>query len=254
MTTRWWPRIRRVWITLGVTLTVVFVSWSLIAYQATSAARGAALTDANVSVTHEDGIWLFVPATGTAARSERGLVFFPGALVSSLAYAPIARAAAMIGHPSAIIDLPNRGAFGGANDPKVFERARRLMHSVAGTTQWIIAGHSRGAVVATSVAAERWPEVAGVVLLGTTHPRDVDLSGLEIPVTKVVGTNDRIAPIARSEENRALLPTSTRWVRIEGANHSQFGWYGFQPGDGMADVSREEQHATVINAVNAALR
>ena len=116
------------------------------------------------------------------------------------------------------------------------------------------AGHSRGAVVATNLAAARWPEVAGLVLLGTTHPRDVDLGGLKISVTKVMGTRDRIAPVSRSNENRALLPAATRWVRIEGGNHSQFGWYGFQPGDGFADISREEQHAAVIDAVNAALR
>lgn len=130
MTSHWWPRIRRVWITLGVTLTVVFVTWSLIAYQATSDARDAAVSDATVRVNHDYGVWLFLPAVVTASPSSRGLVFFPGALVASRAYAPIARAAAMLGHLAAIIDLPHRGAFGGANNPVVFERVRRVMHSV----------------------------------------------------------------------------------------------------------------------------
>ena len=35
---------------------------------------------------------------------------------------------------------------------------------------------------------------------------------------------------------------------IEGGNHAQIGWYGPQPGDGTATISREEhQQAQVIN-------
>ena len=49
MTSRWWPRIRRVWITLGISLTVVFVTWSLFAYQATSMVRESTLGNAMVS-------------------------------------------------------------------------------------------------------------------------------------------------------------------------------------------------------------
>jgi hypothetical protein len=43
-------------------------------------------------------------------------------------------------------------------------------------------------------------------------------------------------------------------VRIDGANHSQFGWYGFQPGDRLAEINRAEQHRLTIEAVMNALR
>ena len=93
-----------------------------------------------------------------------------------------------------------------------------------------------------------------MLLVGTTHPRDVDLSTLKWPVTKVVGTNDGIAPITAVDANRALLPAATHWVRIKGGNHSQFGWYGFQPLDHFAGTTREAQHEQLIQAVVDALR
>jgi hypothetical protein len=42
-------------------------------------------------------------------------------------------------------------------------------------------------------------------------------------------------------------------VRIEGGNHSQFGWYGFQPGDRWASISREEQQAVVVRELRRAV-
>jgi hypothetical protein len=37
-------------------------------------------------------------------------------------------------------------------------------------------------------------------------------------------------------------------VPIEGGNHAQMGWYGPQPGDGMATISREDQQQQVVAA------
>jgi len=42
-------------------------------------------------------------------------------------------------------------------------------------------------------------------------------------------------------------------VVIKGGNHAQFGWYGPQPGDGVATISREEQQAQIVEATVAFL-
>ena len=42
-------------------------------------------------------------------------------------------------------------------------------------------------------------------------------------------------------------------VRIDGANHSQFGSYGFAPGDWPATISREAQHDITRAAILDAL-
>jgi pimeloyl-ACP methyl ester carboxylesterase len=250
---RLWARIERVWVTLGIAATTIFVGWSLIAYRASAEARAAARSDAAVGITREDGIWHFNPANHLSGAST-GLLFFPGALVDPTAYAPLARAVAAAGYHVIIVELPRRGAFGGAKDPDLLIRATEQMRRADNPRRWVIAGHSRGAVVATELAATQTVGIAGLVLVGTTHPRDVDLSRLAVPVTKVVGTRDGIAPLKKALANRHLLPAATRWVRIEGGNHSQFGWYGFQPGDRFAKIEADSQRASTIAAILDMLR
>lgn len=245
-------RIKRVWISLALAATVVFVTWSVIAFRASAEALGALRTDSVVRVETFDGGRRFSPLSAVAARAE--LLFFPGGMVDPVAYAPLARAVAAAGYPVTVLDLPRRGAFGGADDPDLFAHARAIMSDARGAPRWIVAGHSRGAVVASQLASEHPRGMAGLVLIGTTHPRDVDLSKLREPVTKIVATRDGIARPDAVEANRHLLPSTTRWVRVEGGNHSQFGWYGFQPGDRRATISPERQRAVTVSAVLEALR
>jgi len=250
---RLWARIRSVWVILGIAATIIFVGWSLIVYRASGEARAAAKTDAAVAIVRENGIWRFTP-TYSPSEPAVGLLFFPGALVDPVAYAPLARAVAAAGYLVVVVELPRRGAFGGANDPDLLIQAVRQMLKPRGPRRWVIAGHSRGAVVATELAGSRTKGIAGLVLIGTTHPRDVDLSALAVPVTKVVGTRDGIAPLKKALANRHLLPPATRWVQIEGGNHSQFGWYGFQPGDRFAKIEADSQRAIMIDTILALLR
>lgn len=240
-----WPVVRRVWITVGLSATVVFVVWSLVAYRADDEARQAARSDAVVSVVHTDDVWRFEPAD--AAPAEPTLVFFPGALVDPRAYAPLAHAVAQAGHRVVLVELPRRGAFGGADSPELTARIRSALTSVDGT--FVLGGHSRGAVVASRVAAGGVPRLAGFVVIGTSHPRDYDLSSLSVPVTKIVGTRDGLATPAEVRQNAALLPPQTRWVWVEGGNHSQFGWYGFQPLDRWPQVDAATQRRIMIDAV-----
>ena len=243
---RLWHSIRRVWITVGLTGTLVFVAWSLVAYQPDATARGATISDDEVAVSHEEGVWSFLPSSERDGAAS--LIFFPGSLVDPVAYAPLARAAALSGHRAYIIELPLRGAFGGAESPAINDRLNRVL----GTDRapgWVVAGHSRGAVVASRGASEERAGMLGVVIIGSSHPRDVDLSGLAIPVTKIVGTRDGLASPEEVEANAAMLPAHTRWVWIDGGNHSHFGWYGFQPGDRRATISAAAQRGQMIKAL-----
>ncbi len=248
---RLWRRVRLVWVTLGISATVGFVAWSLIAYRASREARSAINSDSMVSVQHHDGVWHFKPRDVSA--STPALIFFPGALVDPVAYAPLTRAAAASGFPAYIVELPRRGAFGGAESPEFFARLKQLLEQPGTPSRWVAAGHSRGGVVASDIAAEGRTGLAGLILVGTSHPRDVDLSKLAIPVTKVVGTLDGLASREEVEANRNKLPQSTRWVWVDGGNHSQFGWYGFQPGDRRASVDASSQRAEMIQGVLDAL-
>jgi hypothetical protein len=91
--------------------------------------------------------------------------------------------------------------------------------------------------------------VQALLLLVTPHPRVFSLSSLAIPVTKVTGSRDGLAGSARVRAAADNLPPSTRFVLLEGGNHSQFGYYGFEFGDRPAAISREEQQNLVLSVV-----
>ena len=129
-----------------------------------------------------------------------------------------------------------------------------LLRDSTHASRWVVGGHSKGGVVASRILSEPAPRIAGMILIGTSHPRDVDLSRLAIPVTKIAGTRDGLASREEVEGNSNKLPPTTNWVWIDGGNHSQFGWYGFQPGDGRATINASQQRAAMIDAVLQTLR
>ena len=244
-----WTLIRRIWIISGLTCTAIFVGWSLLAYRAQGPERIAALqSDSRVTISAEEGYWSFTPSTPANA----GLIFFPGALVDPVAYAPLVHAVADAGYTAILIQVPRRGAFGGAEGPEVFARARAAA-ARSRVQRWVAAGHSRGGVITCALVRDGFPGLAGAVLIGTSHPRDFSLAASPIAMTRVYGTRDTVADVDKVERSRVNLPSSTRIVRIDGGNHSQFGYYGFQPGDWPATITREAQQAITRDAILDAL-
>lgn len=200
-------------------------------------------------VTQGDGWWTFTP---TLRREPPvSLLFLSGALVDPEAYAPLLLALAAHGFPSHLLALPWRGAFGRADGEEFLDHARSFMDTIPGP--WLIAGHSRGAKIAALLARQPTPRMTGLILLGSTHPRDFSLRDTRLAVTKIYGTADGVAPPHKVLANASLLPASTRWVPIEGGNHNQFGYYGFQPGDRWASIARAEQQAATLTAMLSAL-
>jgi pimeloyl-ACP methyl ester carboxylesterase len=231
---------------VGVSATIIFVAWSLLAYRATPEAARALEPDARISVTRTDVAWVFEPAV---RKDSTGLLFFAGALVAPAAYAPLMRAVAESGRVVALVELPRRGAFGGAEGGVMPARAGDVMRRVNGVDRWVAAGHSLGGRVAAQVVRQNPARFSGLILIGTSHPRDFSLAQLRFPVAQVYGTRDTVADVEKVEAARANLPVSTRIVAIEGGNHSQFGYYGFQPGDWPATISRDEQHRLTRQAI-----
>lgn len=245
-----WRTIRKVWAVTGSVVFVIFLLWNLIAYQPWGVSAATLRSDDRVDVSHADGIYRFTPKV---RGGSAGLVFFPGALVDPEAYAPMARRVAESGFPVVMIELPWRLARTGEQEAVTIGRAESLIKAEP-EIRWLVGGHSRGGALATVFAA-RNPEAAhGLLLIGTSHPRELDLSASPLKVTKIYGTRDGLASVEEVRQFAPNLPPSTRFVPIEGGNHGQFGWYGFQPGDRFAKISREEQQRLLLEAVLAALR
>jgi len=221
--------LRRVWIGAGL----AFTAWLVAGFQA---------VDVPESVTGratDEGI-VFEP---TGPRRPVGLLFLPGGMVDPVAYAPLLHGLAREGIEARLLYLPWRAAMTEGQRADLFARIRQQ------TGRWVLAGHSRGAMLAARFAREHPEHLAGLALIATTHPRDFSLADLREPVMKIFGTRDGVAPPAAMEENRGRLPGDTQWVAIEGGNHVQFGYYRHQLFDGVAAISREEQTARTRQAL-----
>lgn len=199
--------------------------------------------------------WVAVNSTSESLEfqpnkhNDAGVIFICGAGVAAEAYAPLLRPLAEEGYPVKIVRLPWRLAPFESNKLEAIRRAIALADDKDGPRHWVIAGHSLGGALACRVIQEDESKFSAMVLIGTTHPKADDLSQLKIPVTKIFGDNDGVAPRKDILANRKLLPPTTAWYNIEGGNHSQFGHYGWQILDGRPGISREEQQEQTRAAI-----
>ena len=194
-------------------------------------------SDQNILFTETDEYLSFIPQTDSVDTS---VLFFPGALVQSEAYAPLARNLAMKGYSSYIQKIPFRIAITDNMEQEALKKASEFISS-SNEKNWVVAGHSRGGRMAANYAAKYPGTITGLILIGTSHPKEKNLTSLTIPVLKVSASEDGLASPSEITEFSINLPESTNFIMINGGNHSQFGYYGFQFGAGSATISREEQ-------------
>jgi len=218
---------------------LLFTAWVVWSMQAHGVPANVRASSSTVTVSEGDGATVFMPLSVTPDHA--GLVFLPGGGVAPDAYLPFVRAVADEGWPVALVRLPWRVAFTEGAQIEVWRRVNAVRESWGASRPMVLGGHSRGAAM-SALFASRYPaDLSGLLLIGTTHPRDHNLSTLVIPVLKVSGTRDCVADVSDSQANSSKLPAQTVWTTIVGANHAQFGYYGSQLGDCRATISREEQ-------------
>lgn len=221
------------------------ITWMFSEMQATGLDESVLESDANIEVAFTANHIIFTPKTYTDSVA---VLFYPGALVEPVAYAPLARSLAKQGYPVFIQPIPLRLAFTDRLEQKAFETTKQTFSEYSKIHNWVISGHSKGGSMATKFA-HKYPEsISGMLLVGTSHPREIDLSFLKVPVTKVSASEDGLASPEEIKQFSSNLPDHTNFVMIEGGNHSQFGYYGFQLGSGTATISRNKQQAELITA------
>ena len=181
--------------------------------------------------------WLIEPKE-TGARTS--VIFYPGARVPVEAYAPHARRVAAKGYEVYLVNMPLNLAILG------WKKAGKIISSQSDARNWVMAGHSMGGAMAARFVSKTSYPIEGLVLWASYPPGGAKFdSGLA--VLSITGDRDNIIDRDKIRMSRSQLPESARFVEIEGGNHSQFGWYGFQSGDGRATISRNQQMEIVAN-------
>lgn len=242
----------RRWISRGFLVWAVLSTlWLANSYRTQGVDERLLLSDARVAVREDDAYLEFQPS---ARGARTALLFFCGSGVAAQAYAPLLRPVAEAGFPVVVVKLPYRFAPLESHKAEAIARAAGAMAAHPGIAGWVLSGHSQGGALAARFADGGARGVAALALVGTTHPKERSLAALAIPVAKVYGSHDEVAPAARVLANKRLLPPHTEWVEIVGGNHSQFGHYGRQLGDGTASIAREAQQEQVRAVLLKVLR
>lgn len=233
-------------IALGVILAVVlglFILWGLDLLGPDQPATAALTPDSAVAVT-DTGEWItFAPAGGSP---HTGFILYPGAHVDHRSYARIARELASRGYLVALVKMPLGLAIFGP------DRAEGVISANPEIRHWAVGGHSLGGVMAARYAGRNVDKVQGIAFLAS-YPAN-DLSGTDLKGIQTYGSNDPIISLDAVERAAPKLPPGTIPQIIEGGNHSGFGDYLTQRGDGVATISAEVQQTQTVDLISRLLR
>ena len=176
---------------------------------------------------------------------QAGLVFYPGGLVDYAAYAPLMQALSDRGILCLLTEMPLDLA---VLDMNAADGLQALYPQV---DRWLIGGHSLGGAMAASYVSKHADAYDGLVLLGAYST--ADLSGTDISVLSIYGTEDGVLNREKYAGCLKHYPQHFDEVIINGGNHAYFGDYGAQKGDGEAAISREAQIRITADAIAAML-
>jgi pimeloyl-ACP methyl ester carboxylesterase len=195
-----------------------------------------------------------------------GFMFLPGGLVDPHAYLTLMQKVAGDSIP---VVIPKFSANLGILE---LSKYRSLMNQYPDIGTWYIGGHSLGGIVALSAVSSDPDRFKGLILLGVYPSESFAIPDWDEHVLSIYAENDQLSTVEEIENGVSLLPPAnfitdvetfdtldsatpnTVYYFIQGGNHSQFGDYGPQEGDGIALITREEQHQQVHEAIIAFIR
>jgi len=211
------------------------IRWATYARPPLPDAIEALESDAVVQVT--DDPWLTFTPRGS--RPTTAFIFYPGGRLDPRAYAALMREIAANGYLVVVPTMPiNMAAFNPGIASTIVDAYPQIDH-------WVIGGHSVGGAMAAQYTGNHPDVIEGLVIWASYPPNTTDLSGLDIPVVSIYGSREQRVTDASVGERKHLLPSDTRYVRIEGGDHHQFGSYEIDPADHLATISRASQHQRI---------
>jgi hypothetical protein len=234
---------KRLWITLAVTAVVILfaINCALVYvnnYYKANAAAKSALTDTDtVSVVYTDGDPIyFVPE-----EIRAGFIFYPGGKVEYTAYAPLLHELAENGILCILPHMPGNLAVLDVN------AADGYIEQYPEVEHWYIGGHSLGGSMAAVYAGKHLGLFDGLILCAAYST--ADLSGSDLRVLSIYGSNDGVLNMKKYEANRKNLPDGFCEEVIDGGCHAYFGSYGAQDGDGEPTITNAEQMHTAVDLI-----
>lgn len=185
--------------------------------------------------------WTHFEVTG---EKKGTFIFYTGAMVEPQAYAKLADGLAKEGIEVYLISSK-------LNLPILDNGTMATIVKEEHLDKVFLGGHSLGGVVSI-VETKNLNEnhkVAGLILLASYPDKSTDISKATIPVLSITASNDKILNQEKYQDGKSRLPQTTIYTTIEGGNHSGFGLYGQQNGDGEATLEVEKQQEQLIQLI-----
>jgi len=200
-------------------------------------------SDLSVDFTDKHGL-TFTPH---GVNPTTGLIIYPGGRVDYRSYAPLAYNIAIQGYLVIIVRMPFNMAVFNAN------AANDIILHYPEIKVWVVGGHSLGGTMAAQFAYYHPTLIRGLALWAAYPALGTDLSRSNVKVLTIRGTNDGLVSAVQIDKSLERLPKDTIRLEIVGGNHAQFGFYGNQPGDHEATISRNIQQSQIIGAMGQLL-
>lgn len=193
--------------------------------------------------------------------SNEAILFIPGALVDPHAYLPLMEQLVEKGMTTIILKV--------SGNLSILENSKVLgiPEQFPEISSWYLSGHSLGGITALA-AIDKQPEFFDGLILMAAYPTEgYSIQTWDKHVLSLYAENDELTTLEQIEENKPFLPSAieidkpeeiaglqaensiTIYYMIKGGNHSQFGAYGAQRGDGVATISSEEQHREICQTI-----
>ena len=122
-------------------------------------------------------------------------------------------------------------------------------------THWVIGGHSVGGTAAAQYTFSHPKKIAGLAIWSSYPADGSDISNLSVPVIIMYGHNETGVTDESVGARKHLLLPATKYIKIDGGDHHQFGSYKLTSKDeNLATTSRAEQHTQILSAMFDLLR
>lgn len=217
-------------IIIAVVLVILFggfYSYTLNYYRADASVESLLAQSKNIQTL--GNITVIYPQEQTDLHT--GFIFYPGGKVEAAAYLPLLEKLSQEGVTCILLKMPlNLAVFDITAAERVYDRFPDIQ-------SWYLGGHSLGGAMASSYVGSHGDNLSGLILLGAYPVNDAAL-----PTLVIYGSEDVGLDLTKLEGTENIL-------EIIGGNHAYFGNYGEQKGDGVAAITREDQHTQTIDAI-----
>lgn len=171
--------------------------------------------------------------------NDNAIIFYPGAKVEAISYAPLMFKLASQGVDCFLIKMPFNFAFFDQNAAtKIIKKYKY--------NNYYLSGHSLGGVVAANYIHKNKAKISGLILLASYSTQKINNN---IKILSIYGNKDTVLNKTKYEQNKINWNSTAQELIINGGNHANFGNYGFQKKDSASEISKEMQQEQTIEAI-----